>query len=393
MADSLSIESLEEKRLSTPNIKGASHLFWVATIVGVTAGLYASMVGHQYAYGVSREVAWGLVISSFAFFALIASGLCIISAISNAYGVTVLAPLSTRAVYMSIVTVCTAFMLLGLGVESPWRLIIYNATSPSLTSNIWWMCTLFGIMSGCMFFRFFSLIAGRFIWAINLGIIGAVAAVGANNNVGGLFTMAADPPIWHGYQLLIFFLASSVMSGTAAIILFTEIAYRLRKQKIEKETEKALHSAGTILALMLGILIVSSISRYYSMFFSDQPDPGQVAAIALIRGPLSLNFWLFEVAIGLLAPLVILIVTQTKNTKAMMTAAVMALVGAFFQRFDLVMAGQIIPKFPGWSDAPAYQLYFPSAVEFLVVLGAFGLTGAGFLMGERFIGRIFSLHT
>jgi molybdopterin-containing oxidoreductase family membrane subunit len=247
-------------------------------------------------------------------------------------------------------------------------------------------------MSGCLFLRFAFLVSGSQGLALTFGIIAAVTAVGANNNLGGLFTLASDPPIWFGVQLLVLFLASAVLSGTATIIIFTVLAYKLRMQKIVRETLKALETAATLMALMLGIVLVVTIARYYGMFFSDAPDPGRVAAQAMINGPLAVNFWGFEILTGLIAPLALLLITKTKSIWAMTLAACMAMVGAYVQRFDLVFSGQIVPKFSGWNELPQYLHYFPSGAELIVVLGAFGLVGFGFLMGERFVGKLFSLY-
>ena len=73
----------------------------------------------------------------------------------------------------------------------------------------------------------------------------------------------------------------------------------------------------------------------------------------------------------------------------MSSAALMALVGAFFQRYDFVVAGQQVSAYHGWDNLPTYMSYVPSAAEFLVALGGFGLLGAGFLLGERFFGKAF----
>jgi Ni/Fe-hydrogenase subunit HybB-like protein len=386
------IENLEEGRLASPAVKWITHLLSLFVIAGLTAGAYATMTGHHIAYGISREVPWGILTSSFAFFAITSTGLCLIAAISHAYGVTPLRPLGSRAVYLAIVSTVTAFMLLAFSVESPGLLIYYNAASPNLTSNIWWLSTLYGIMSGCLFLRFAFLVSGSQGLALTFGIIAAVTAVGANNNLGGLFTLASDPPIWFGVQLLVLFLASAVLSGTATIIIFTVLAYKLRMQKIVRETLKALETAATLMALMLGIVLVVTIARYYGMFFSDAPDPGRVAAQAMINGPLAVNFWGFEILTGLIAPLALLLITKTKSIWAMTLAACMAMVGAYVQRFDLVFSGQIVPKFSGWNELPQYLHYFPSGAELIVVLGAFGLVGFGFLMGERFVGKLFSLY-
>ena len=190
------LDNLEEGYLASTSLKWITHLFSLITIAGLTAGAYATMTGHQIAYGVSREVPWGILTSSFAFFAITSTGLCLIAAISHAYGVTPLRPLGSRSVYLAIVTTVTAFMLLAFSMENPWLFIYYNAASPSLTSNIWWLSTLYGIMSGCLFLRFAFLVSESKGLALSFGIIAAVASVGANNNLGGLFTLASDPPIW-----------------------------------------------------------------------------------------------------------------------------------------------------------------------------------------------------
>jgi molybdopterin-containing oxidoreductase family membrane subunit len=386
------IEDLEEGQLASPAVKRLTHLLSLFVIAGLTAGSYATMTGHQIAYGISREVPWGILTSSFAFFAITSTGLCLIAAISHAYGVTPLRPLGSRAVYLAIVTTVTAFMLLAFSVESPWLLVYFNAASPNLTSNIWWLSTLYGIMSGCLFLRFAFLVSGSQGLALTFGIIAAVTAVGANNNLGGLFTLTSDPAIWFGVQLLVLFLASAVMSGTATVIIFTVLAYKLRQQRIVGEVHKALETAATLMALMIGIVLVVTIARFYTMFFSETPDPGIAAAQALINGPLAVNFWGFEILTGLILPLALLLITKTKSIWAMTLASCMAMVGAYVQRFDLVFSGQIVPKFYGWNDLPQFLHYFPSGAELIVVMGAFALVGFGFLMGERFVGRLFRLY-
>jgi len=390
MKDNFTIEvqTLEDKRLATTPIKWATTCLILLTLIGITTGLYGTMVGHNFVYGVFRDMPWGIIISTFAFMANLATGLCLVAVIGQAYGLTALAPLGMRAIYMAIVSTIAGFVLFLLGVENPWRVLLLNATSPNLTSNIWWLTTLYGIMSGCLFLRVSFQISNRHGWAIGIGIIAAVTGVGANNNLGGLFTLAADPPIWYGFQLIVFFLASAVMAGTAAIIVFSYLAFRLREQRIIGDTLKALQTAGTILTLMLAILMVILASRFYAMFFGDTPDPGKIAALALLKGPLAFNFWVVEIVAGIVTPIIILVVTKLKNIQAMTLAAGLALAGGFFQRIDLVISAQIVPKYYGWNNLPEYLHYFPTIAEMLVVLGGVALLGAGFLLGERFIGRI-----
>ncbi len=377
-----------DNQLATPRISAFSMIALLLTVIGLGAGVYAFFIGHHHAYAVTREVPWGILISTYAFFAITSTGLCLLAAISHAFGGTPLAVLGNRSVYLSIITILSAFSAIGVELESPWRMLIYNVISPNLTSNIWWMGTLYGMAVGCMLLEFFAILTGNYRLALAIGILGALAEVGANTNLGAVFATLSARPFWYGSQLPVYFLCSAVMSGAAAIILFTHLAYKLRGQEPDEEVFRGLQSAGKILALTLFLIIIATVWRFIS-FFVGGTDIGRLAADALLKGPLSTNFWLFEVSIGLLIPLALLMITQLKNIAAMSAAGLMALVGGFFQRYDLVVAGQLVPVFHGWDELPDYLSYTPSAFELLVVMGAIALTVTGFLYGERLFGRVF----
>ncbi|MEF3169443.1 MAG: polysulfide reductase NrfD [Deltaproteobacteria bacterium] len=385
----LSLNALGETRLAKPSVNMLTLLMLILTGIGLGTGIYALIVGHHHVYAVTREVPWGILISTYAFFAITSTGLCLLAAIGHAFGGTPIAPLGNRAVYLSIVTIMSAFAVIGLELESPWRLLIYNVISPNLTSNIWWMGTLYGLAVGCMFIEFFSILIGRFGIALAIGTIGALAEVGANTNLGAVFATISARPFWYGAQLPVYFLCSAVLSGAAAIILFTHFSLKLRGETPDAKTFRALQSAGKILALTIFLIAIATVWKFIS-FFTGGTEPALVAVGNLLQGPLAVNFWLIEIGIGLILPLVILIFSRMKSVAAMSAASLMALFGGFFQRYDLVAAGQQVPVFYGWDNLPSYLGYAPSIGEILLVLGGIGLTLAGFLLGERFFGKVFN---
>ena len=219
--------------------------------------------------------------------------------------------------------------------------------------------------------------------------MGALAEVMANTNLGAVFATLSARPFWYGSQLPIYFLASAFLSGAAAIVMFTHFAYKLRNEKIPHHILKGLHSAGKIMALVLFLIIVATSWRFIS-FFVGGAEQGRLAAESFLKGPLAINFWIFEITIGLVVPLIILVVSQLKSVPSKAIAAMMILVGQFFQRYDLVVAGQIVPQSFGWDDLPTYFSYIPSLAEFMVTLGGMCVVGAGFLLGERFFGQKFN---
>jgi molybdopterin-containing oxidoreductase family membrane subunit len=210
----------------------------------------------------------------------------------------------------------------------------------------------------------------------------------ANTNLGAVFSTLSAHPFWYGSQLPVYFLASAFMSGAAAIILFTHFACTIRKETVDPESFEGIQGAAKVLAGVLFLIGVSTAWKFISYYVGGS-EAGRMAANSLINGPLATNFWVFEICIGMIIPVLILVGSKFKSMQAMSSAALMALVGAFFQRYDLVVAGQQVPQYYGWDNLPVYFSYVPSASEFLVTLGGFGLVGAGFLLGERFFGKAF----
>ncbi len=376
-----------------PRIKPGTVLLGMAllaVVAGVLAlGVYGFIFGHEHLYGVTREIPWGILISTYASFAIISTGLVLIAAISHAFGGNPMAPVANRAVYLSIITIFSAFLSIGVELESPHRMLIYNVISPNLTSNIWWMGTLYGAAVACMLVEFFGILTQKWRMALYVGVLGALAEVGANSNLGAVFGTLGARPFWYGAQLPVFFLCSAVMSGAACIILLTHIAYKLRGEKPDKKNFLALRTVGKVLALTLFLIAVATTWKLIIMFTGG--EPARQAAINLLKGPLSTNFWVFETVIGIVIPLLLLVGTQVNNLGAMSAASVLALIGGFFQRYDLVVDGQSVPVLAGWDNLPNFLPYTPSMAEFFVFFGCLCLTFGGFLLGERFFGKAFSI--
>jgi Ni/Fe-hydrogenase subunit HybB-like protein len=150
-----------------------------------------------------------------------------------------------------------------------------------------------------------------------------------------------------------------------------------------------------IYVLTLLMLILVSVATWWKMvsYYVGGPETGRVAATALLSGPLASNFWIFEVGIGLAAPILLLAFTRVRSLGAMSLAGLLTLVGMFIARMDMVIAGQIVPVWDGFdSNLTMYTNYMPSGYEWIVAFGGIGLTGVAFLLGERFFGKAFADH-
>lgn len=355
--------------------------------IGISGGLYAQYVGHHHSLGVSREVPWGIAISSYAYFAIISTGLCALAALSHLFGGNNLAPLANRMVWLAIAAILGAFLVIGLEIENVWRMPLGVILYPNPTSNIWWMGTLYGMAVGIMLVELFLIVTRRYKLAVILGVCAAVIELCANSNLGSVFASLNARPFWYGSQLPIFFLGSAFLSGAAAIVFFTHGAYILRKSPIGKETFAAMQAAGKVMAMMIFLIAIATGWKFLNAFVGSEAVGD--AARLLTTGPLATSFWAFEIGIGLALPFVILIITRLKSVEAMSAAALMVLVGQFFSRLNLVTAGQLIPQFSGYEGVPAYHTYAPTAPELAIALSGVGVLGVCFLMGEYFLGETF----
>jgi molybdopterin-containing oxidoreductase family membrane subunit len=285
---------------------------------------------------------------------------------------------------MSIVSIVAGFMVIGFEIENPWRMAIYNMTSPNLTSNIWWMGTLYGAYLFFMVVEFALLQANRHRQAGMLGLLALVSGIAAHSNLGAVFGLLGGREFWHGPYMPIYFITSAFMSGCAAVIFFTYIGYKANGWKMSPALENSLRATGKLFALLISVIVFFTTWKMISGV-SGHP-PGKYEAMqALLSGSYSVNFWVGEVMLGMVIPFVIVMAVRAKNIPAMFVAATSSIIGIFFMRYDLVVVGQVVPvQFEmDVSEYPGLLSYMPSPHEILVVLGGIGLAGLIFLLGEK----------
>ncbi len=368
-------------------------IFGLMTALGIAAGLHAMVKGHLHTLGVTREVPWGLLIATYVFFVVTSTGLCLVSSIGHVFGVQSLMPIAKRSVFLAIATIMSGFLVIGFEIENPWRMPIYNLLSPNLTSNIWWMGTLYGAYLFFMLVEFALLQKGLHKQAAISGLMGVVAGVAAHSNLGAVFGLLNSREFWHGPYMPIYFIASAMMSGAAAILFFTWVAYRLNGWEMSSKMEKALRNTGKIFALLISVVAFFTCWKILSGLAGKPPGKYE-AMMALLKGPYALNFWGMEIMAGLVIPFAIILAARAKNIPAMALAGGLCILGIFFMRYDLVIVGQIVPHFHELGVlGPEYYSYMPSLHEILIALGGFGFCGMAFLMGEKlFQGHISEDH-
>jgi Ni/Fe-hydrogenase subunit HybB-like protein len=360
---------------------------------GAMAGLDAMRIGYRHAYGVTREISWGILISTYVFFVVTSTGLCIISSIGHVFGVKDFMPIAKRAVFLSIVTIIAGFTVILFEIENPFRMALYNVISPGLTSNIWWMGTLYGAYMVFMIVEFIFLQMENHKLATYAGLAGLLSGIAAHSNLGAIFGMLHGREFWYGPFLPIYFIASAMMSGCATIIFFTWLGYKITSEKMDRPMVRSLEAISKLCILMISIVLFLVIWKIITGLVGGE---GKVETLrAMLIGPYAFNFWVLELMIGLLIPFGLFLTSKGKNLNTIFIASAMMMFGIFFMRYDLVVLGQAVPVFYelGVNEYKGILPYMPSFHEIAIVLLGMALTGTSFILGEKvFQGHKSEIH-
>jgi len=368
---------------------GPVYLFFLALfaalfLTGAGAGIHALFIaGSRHAYGTYREVPVAMLISTYAFFAIASTGICIISSLGHVFGVRDLMPLAKRCVLLSIFTILSGFFVIGLELENPIRMAIYNVISPNFSSNIWWMGTLYGFEVVFLTVEFIFLMAGSHRTAANVGLVGVICGIAAISNLGGVFAMMHGREFWYGPFLPVFFIASAMMTGCAFIIFFTIVASFVGRKPIEGPVARSLTVVSNLALLMIAVALFFTIWRMVSLGVAGQRQSMELDA--MVSGSFAFNFWALEIVVGIVIPFILLLLSKGRRLGLMFTASLLVIFSVFFVRFDLVVIGQIVPYYIdlGVVEYSRLNAYMPTWHEGLVVLGGIGFCMLAFLLAEK----------
>ncbi|HPD57124.1 MAG TPA: polysulfide reductase NrfD [Smithellaceae bacterium] len=359
--------------------------FGVLLLVGLAAGVNALFItGTRHVYATYREIPVALLISTYVFFVVASTGICLVSSLGHVFGVKNFVPLAKRSVYLAIVTILAGFLVIGLEIEHPFRMALYNIISPNFSSNIWWMGTLYSFAVVFLTVEFiFLLTEGRHRQAVIAGFLGVVTEVAANSNLGGVFAMMHGRPFWYGSYFPVYFILSALITGCAFIIFFVFLAQKIHQKPMDSATARALESVARLAMLLLAVMTVFTV---WKILTTSVGSPSAATAMnALLIGPYAFNFWVLEISGGIIIPFILFLVAKGKNMVMMFVASTIMIFSIFFMRLDMVVVGQIVPLYwdLGVVEASELHRYMPSISEILVVLGGIGFCALAFLLGEK----------
>lgn len=369
---------------ASPLYKMTIGFFLLMTLAGLAFGLHAYFVGYHHVYGVTRQISWGLLIAAYIFCVVTSTGLCIVSSVGHVFGGEAFMPIAKRAVFMSIVFMFGGFCIIFFDIENPFRMAIWNVFSPNLVSNMWWMGTLYGAYLVFMMIEYYYLLEQNHTLSRLMGFFGLVVGVAAHSNLGAVFGMLHGRPFWYGPYLPIYFIFSAAMSGGCAILFFTTLGWRINPEIMNQRMERAVKAVTQLTIFMISVIIFFTIWKILTGMVSEGK---QLVLMSMLTGDYAVNFWVFEVFLGMVLPLYLLIRSRGNNFNLILWATGMMMIGIFFMRYDIVIPGQLESVYHplGAVEAAGLLSYTPTLHEIMASLFGIGFIMVAYFAGEKML--------
>ncbi|MEP0766102.1 MAG: polysulfide reductase NrfD [Fimbriimonadia bacterium] len=400
--------------------KAMKRLFWAAGIVLFLVGLIGFfdrfVYGHLHAhYG--SIVTWGLWVAAYIYFIGLSAGSFLISSLVYVFGVKQFEQTGRLALFTALVTLVLALLsiVLDLGhMGRAWHVMAY----PNFKSPMAWMIWLYGaymlLLAAEIWFvvrrdmvrlsggkglraKFYHLLTffckattpesetrDRRVVRV-LATIGVPLAIMFHGGVGALFGVVAARPHWHSGLFPILFVLSALVSGGALLTMVAAVF-----QDGWRRNSQTVVALGQLVLGLLLLDVIFQVSEFLVAFRGG--IPGHVAGLQLvISGPYWWVFWAWQVGVGTLAPILLLVLPTKRNPAWVSLAALLIAAGLFGMRLNIVIPGLAVEEIKGLSQAVASLRttphYFPSLQEFLVTIGIGGLGLLLFGLGELLLPR------
>ena len=355
------------------------------------------LTGGMIQTGMRNLDSWGLYITFFMFFVGLSAGGLIISSVPKAFGIKGFGGISKVAVMSSIACTVAAIGFVVVDLGQPLRLWELFAFS-NLGSPLMWDIIVLGtylILSCIYLWAQMANESGRVSdKALRvLSVVALICAVMVHSVTAWIFGLQQGREMWYTALLGPWFVSSALVCGTALVIC---VVMALRKIGYLELDQAYIVK----LAKLLGAFVC--VDLYF--FACDLLTEGFPAASGtdvvwmLVAGPLAPFFWIEVLGCAVCA--VICFTPKLRTNPLLIVASALAIVGILCKRIQLLVGGFQLPNLDyagamtsmtvtnweaGWTGAYSGMVYWPTPLEFGVMIGVVALAGLIFLLGVKYL--------
>ncbi len=361
-------------------------IVWVVLSLLVAGiGLYGMievfMHGQEESYGISREVPWGILIIGYSFFVAISVGTSIIGALAHVFKIESFHVLSKKVALISLASLIGAFYLIFWELAGPFQLqalrLVAYFTEFETTSPIWWMVTFYMLELPLLALEVYFLLSKKENSAFMAALVGFFLGIIAYGTLAFVFASNATRPLWHSSSFSIFFIISAIAGGVAMILLMIYLNGDSHKH------EKSIGALSKTLFVLLFMMLFIDIWNIFINTYVVNSELSATMKLFVGDGTMAHNFKTFELYIGIIIPMILLIISKFHYSFITAVAGIMVIIGVFFARFDNIVAGQLLSRPTTQMDFIEHH-YHVSTAELTLFISGLGVVALVYFLGLKF---------
>ncbi|MBI4732118.1 MAG: polysulfide reductase NrfD [Chloroflexi bacterium] len=379
-------------------------LAWIGVLcILIAAGVVAALLVFSKGLvltNLSDRVPWGLWITIDLSSIAVSAGAFSLCAAVYLLGLKRFQPVARTATFIGLIGYTMALLSLMLDIGRPdrfWHAVVFW-NKHSLLWEVTMCVTLYLAVLAieCMpIFARFEWLSRRFPkltskmlglhrFAPILAVIGLGLSMLHQSSLGAIYGVLKARPYWFRPDISVLFIISAVAAGMSLTVFASMISSRLTKKvKVDDDLlDRLAFFIGWILIAYLYFRFWDALAMTYTY------EPGRTEGLSLLtQGTLSFNFWIGEILLGLVVPILLLL---NKKTRAMpfwrMLALALVVGGMVAYRWDTNLSGLLIvlSYLPG-NLAVAYTSYHPSLIENVSGMGILAYGLLAFSLGVRYL--------
>jgi molybdopterin-containing oxidoreductase family membrane subunit len=386
------------KPITYSEIKGNSKPFYALAAIlvafvlsGLGSAYYMEHYGHVVT-GMNNQIVWGTPHVFAIFLIVAASGALNVASIGTVFGKAIYKPLGRLSGLLALALLLGGLVVLVLDLGRPDRLIV-AMTHYNFKSIFAWNIFLY---------VGFMVVVAAYLWvqmerrmnnhAKTAGMVAFIWRLVLTTGTGSIFGFLVSREAYDSAIMAPLFIAMSFSFGLAVYILILLAAYHGTEREIG---DAVMRKLGRLLGIFVAsVLFFTAIQHLTGLYAAEHAEVERF--ILMDGGVFTMLFWVGQVLLGGIIPLLLVYRPAKSDTRnangAAIWASILVIIGGFAQVYVIVIGGQAYPLnlFPGMEVSSGFHDglisgYSPSLPEFGLGLGGVALAGLIVLFGIKLL--------
>jgi Ni/Fe-hydrogenase subunit HybB-like protein len=367
--------TFSETSIGSPAYRVILLILFGLVLLGIGAAHHMDVEGHHVT-GMTNQVVWGLPHVFAIFLIVAASGALNVASLSSVFGKRDYQPLARFSAILSIALLVGGLAILLLDLGRPDRLIVAMTYYNFKSIFAWNIILYIGFIAIVAAYLWLMMERRMHRYSKAAGLLALLWRLVLTTGTGSIFGFLVAREAYDSALLAPMFIVMSFAFGLALLIPLLLLCMRLDRRRLD---DALLRRLGRLLGLFTAAVFYFVVVFHLTKLYGAQ-NHGFEAFLLTRGGIYSFLFWVAQIGIGNLLPLVLIYApTWRDDNGALIVACLAVVIGALAQLYVIIIGGQAYPLniFPGYIVESSFHdgevsAYAPSAWEVMLGLGGLG---------------------